>query len=552
MDRMEEYKALRDAPEELPPALDGAVARARARARRRRLWRRISAPAGSAAAVFAAVVLLVNLSTPFALACGRVPVLKELAAAVAFSPSLKAAVENDYVQYIGQSATDNGITVHLEYLMADQGGLMLFLSVSGPEEATSFMPRATFTTPDGERLEGCSVLMDSVAPGELSNAITVAFNGEEESQLPESLRLTCEVQAHIPDVTDAGEWTADAVVTFDLPLDQRFRGQGRTVEVNRWLELDGNNIRIVDLELYPTHARLNLEQDPDNAEELQSLDFYLEDKKGNRYEKGSASGLTAMGDSYLFESPYFSDPDSLTLHITKAEWLEKSQKFITVSLKTGEALEPMPGGMEISAIRLDDTTAQVAFLAPMPPASSETNLNFYQLGTGFYRTPDGTVKNTGGHSTYASDILWRNTPYETPIPEGYFVEEYTIEHCYWDVISMELFASRRTTFEVPVVLTLSGTGQQPVPDRLISASPPEAPPLRIPSGRSGTCAPPPAPWPAGADWRSPGPGFFPGTGASARWPHRPPCPPAPTPSVRRSPRRRWSHGACRSRSWPPA
>ena len=29
MDRMEEYKALRDAPEELPPALEGAVARAR-------------------------------------------------------------------------------------------------------------------------------------------------------------------------------------------------------------------------------------------------------------------------------------------------------------------------------------------------------------------------------------------------------------------------------------------------------------------------------------------------------------------------------------------
>lgn len=28
MDRMEEYKALRDAPEELPPALEGAVARA--------------------------------------------------------------------------------------------------------------------------------------------------------------------------------------------------------------------------------------------------------------------------------------------------------------------------------------------------------------------------------------------------------------------------------------------------------------------------------------------------------------------------------------------
>ena len=220
MDRMEEYKALRDAPEELPPAWrapwpapgQGPPPEAVAADQRPRRERgggvcRLRAPGEPV--------------HPLALACGKVPVLKELAAAVAFSPSLKAAVENDYVQYIGQSATDNGITVHLEYLMADQGGLMLFLSVSGPEEATFFMPRATFTTPDGERLEGCSVLMDSVAPGELSNAITVAFNGEEESQLPESLRLTCEVQAHIPDVTDAGEWTADAVVTFDLPLDQR-------------------------------------------------------------------------------------------------------------------------------------------------------------------------------------------------------------------------------------------------------------------------------------------------------------------------------------------
>ena len=118
------------------------------------------------------------------------------------------------------------------------------------------------------------------------------------------------------------------------------------------------------------------------------------------------------------------------------------------------ALEPMPEGMEISAIRLDETTARVAFLAPMPPGSSETSMNFYQLGTGHYRAPDGTVKYIGGHSTYVSDTLWRDTPYETPIPEGYFVEEYTIEHCYWDVISMGLHVSRRTAFDTPVTLAL--------------------------------------------------------------------------------------------------
>ena len=40
----------------------------------------------------------------------------------------------------------------------------------------------------------------------------------------------------------------------------------------------------------------------------------------------------------------------------------------------------MPGGMEISAIRLDDTTAQVAFLAPMPPASSRDEPELLPVG----------------------------------------------------------------------------------------------------------------------------------------------------------------------------
>lgn len=210
----------------------------------------------------------------------------------------------------------------------------------------------------------------------------------------------------------------------------------------------------MDLELYPAHAQLNLGQDLDNTEELQSLDFYLKDKKDNRYKKGSASGLIAMGDSYLFRGPYFSDPDSPTLHITGAEWLEKSQKLIIVNLEIGETPGPMPGGMETSAIRLDDATAQVTFLVPMSPASSETNPSFYQLGTGFYRIPDGTAKNAGSRNTYANDTFWRNTPHETSASEGYSIEEYIIEYCCWDVISAGLFASRHTALEAPVVLTL--------------------------------------------------------------------------------------------------
>ena len=79
----------------------------------------------------AAFVLAVNTLPTFALACGKVPVLRELAAAVAFSPSLSAAVEHDYVQYIGQSQSVDGLTLTLEYVIADAQQMVVFYRTDG-------------------------------------------------------------------------------------------------------------------------------------------------------------------------------------------------------------------------------------------------------------------------------------------------------------------------------------------------------------------------------------------------------------------------------------
>ena len=130
MDRMEEYQALLHELEDTPPALEYTVQRAKARAKKARRGRRFGAPLGSIAAACLAFVLLVNVSTPFARACGKVPVLKELAAAVAFSPSLKAAVENDYVQPVGQTQSANGVTMTVEYLIVDQKQVNIFFTLT--------------------------------------------------------------------------------------------------------------------------------------------------------------------------------------------------------------------------------------------------------------------------------------------------------------------------------------------------------------------------------------------------------------------------------------
>ncbi len=123
MDRMEEYRALQRELEQTPAALEGTLQRARARQRReRRGWRAFGASFGGVAAVFALFVVLVNVSGPFAAACESIPILKDLAAAVSFSHSLSSAVDHGYVQTIGQSQSDNGVTVDLEYCIFWPGG----------------------------------------------------------------------------------------------------------------------------------------------------------------------------------------------------------------------------------------------------------------------------------------------------------------------------------------------------------------------------------------------------------------------------------------------
>ena len=130
MNRSEEYQALLQELETMPPQLEYTVQRAMTREKtlqhRKRLF---GIPAGSLAICFTAFVLLVNLFPPFAAACGNVPLLGALAEAVRWSPSLSAAVENDYVQPVDQSQSAHGVTAAVEYLIVDRKQVSIFYTL---------------------------------------------------------------------------------------------------------------------------------------------------------------------------------------------------------------------------------------------------------------------------------------------------------------------------------------------------------------------------------------------------------------------------------------
>ena len=100
-----------------------------------------------------------NLSTPFARACGRIPLLADLAKAVSWSPSLSAAVENDYAQPLRLSQSQNGITARVEYLIVDRKQVDVFFSIRSDDYAHLDLDHPTLTVP-GEQ-EGYSFFLSA-------------------------------------------------------------------------------------------------------------------------------------------------------------------------------------------------------------------------------------------------------------------------------------------------------------------------------------------------------------------------------------------------------
>ena len=294
MDRKQEYDTLMQELRQTPPALEGTLDRAldRRRARRRKLR-----PLRSLAAAAAVFVLLVNVSIPFAQACTHIPVLGWLAQAVCFSHSLSSAVEHDWVQKVEQTQRDNGYTLTLEDLIVDQKQIHFFYTLDWEDPACEY----AMVLVDGDRLSPRpTVLSDSVEGPQDAGHIVLDYR---EGQVPDRLDLVLTVRPN-------GDGSPAARFRFQVALDPSLTAVGQVRPVEQWVELDGQQIYVDCLEIYPTHARLLLRDHPDNTARLVSLLCHLEDETGRRYEReGGLSSFSDPDTGFLTElrlsSPYF-------------------------------------------------------------------------------------------------------------------------------------------------------------------------------------------------------------------------------------------------------
>ena len=319
-----------------------------------------------AAAVAVCTVLLftgaVNLSPAFAQAAAKVPIMRELVLAVAFDPSMKAAIEHNYVQLIKQTIEDNGYQMDVEYLVADPRNLTVYYKMDevtnqNTEGYEDYQFDFNLLAADGSELK-CGATWDYPLSEEEKQALNeVKFHFTGEDTLPEQVIVQLIVEKALPfsDVDqkkiEAGRelsGTANAIAHFEEPrpeykevarmqiplsIDQGSLFNVRTIELNRTIELEGQKVIFDKVEIYPTQVRILWHPDEHNTHLIDGMKIALQSREHGRWE-GISNGVTGIGmlgepQQIWLESSWFDYETEYQLAIERYALIPKAQQTVT-------------------------------------------------------------------------------------------------------------------------------------------------------------------------------------------------------------------------------
>ena len=329
----------------------------------------------------------VNVSPAFATTAAKVPIVRELVEAVAFDPSMKAAIAHNYVQLVKQSAEDNGYAIHVEYLVADPRNLTVYYQMDeitdanfAQHEQYRFMFDLLDT--EGNQLGGYGSSWGyplHEEEQEALNEVKFYFTGEE--LLPEQVQLQMIVQKALPLSEEEQkklesnrelsglegliaqfeepmrQYEQVACLTVPLTIDQSNLFHVRTLELNQTVEIEGQKVTFDKVEIYPTQVRVLWHEDATNTHLFQGFNMELQNKKRNKLVNISngVSGIGSLGtpQQTWLESSWFSDEVEYQLAITRYALIPKTARTVTYDYATGTCTNLPSYGRLVQAVPCD-------------------------------------------------------------------------------------------------------------------------------------------------------------------------------------------------------
>lgn len=445
MNRYDEFDAILSEINQPASGLEDTLNRAYKR-KRKRTAGLIVCPVGGLLACFVAFVMMVNFSVTVANACYQVPVLRELAESVTFSRSLTNAVENDYVQTLNLEQTQNDITAKIEYLIVDQKQVNIFYRLTSKKYNGKYERLVADPVISCNDEDVSFYVSEYVSPGENGELLsaTVDFT---QGNVPDKLQFTLKVRYFYEEffresLDSDSKYLAE--MEFDLEFDPQYTAVGKVIPVNETVILDGQGITVTNIEVYPTHLRVELSEDSNNTAWLKNLDFYIETDQGMKFMPVS-SGVTATGSadslsmtSYRADSTYFYKAEHLKLVITGAVWLRKDMQTTYLNLITGEHGE-LPEGVTFDHIQKqgDDWSIKIRGVLEgnekmhIPFSDIYLDSSGKRFTTGGYRLAFTNPNKNGKAEYFYTFVTLKNYPYDevwlTPSNTSVWTSEHPIE-----------------------------------------------------------------------------------------------------------------------------
>jgi len=253
---------------------------------------------------------------------------------------------------------DGGVTAKIEYFIVDAKQVNIFYRLESEEyKAMYTMPRVLYK--DGSKEESYTLRTPiNDVPNEELRLITLDYY---DAEVPDRVQL--EIVTYQVQDDYQGEEQPIARFTFQLEFDTERNARAIVYPVNETVVLDGQRITVTDIEVYPTHLRVNTVGATENTAWLQGLDFFIETEKG-RFDI-PAGGILSTGKkegrtSFRAESTYFYEVKEFRLIITGARWLSKDMEQVKIDLKTGKTTD-LPEGVSFVPMGAENATSPVMF-----------------------------------------------------------------------------------------------------------------------------------------------------------------------------------------------
>lgn len=300
----------------------------------------------------------VNLSPAFASAAARVPLMRELVAAVSLDPSMKAAIAHNYVQLVKQHDSDNGYRLEVEYLVADKANLTVYYRLLGLGTAEAaheqYRELLELQDMDGNRLEGYGASWGNMV--ETENELREIKCYFTEGSLPEQLQLQITVEKIVAAEADGQQeqlgteglissyeapqptYETAATLTVPLKIDQDSLFNVRTIDLQQTIEIAGQTIMLEKAEIYPTQVRVYWQEAADNSAYISELPMTLQGQRHHRWEtiSNGVSGIGGIGEprQTWLDSSWFADDGVYLLQIEEAALLPKENWQVTYDYRS--------------------------------------------------------------------------------------------------------------------------------------------------------------------------------------------------------------------------